>query len=74
MRAPPRDRAGATPCILIVGDAGEMSAKLDGRRELAALLISATDSLGYFFRNHEHGMNINDMAANANEFSAPLCL
>jgi hypothetical protein len=35
-----------------------MPPQLDGSRELAALLVGATDHLGYGFWDHEHDTNM----------------
>jgi hypothetical protein len=45
---------GADPRVLIVREAWEQAAQLDGGRQFAALLEGGTDRGGISFGNHEH--------------------
>src|SRR4051794_23468502 len=54
-RRPACDGPGALPRLLVVDDAGEPAAHLDGGRQLALLLIDGADRGGIGFGDDEHG-------------------
>src|SRR3954453_21509629 len=54
-RRPACDGPGALPRLLVVDDAGEPAADLDGGRQLALLLIDGADRGGIGFGDDEHG-------------------
>lgn len=53
-RLPPGDNARAGPSVGIVGDAWEETTDLDGRRQLALLLVGGADRGGFGFTDTEH--------------------
>ncbi|HUB45742.1 MAG TPA: hypothetical protein VMB73_12210 [Acetobacteraceae bacterium] len=63
-RGPPRNRSGAGPCPLIVGNAWKPATQLDGRSKLATTIERSADSGGLFLGNDEHLRTMEAQVAN----------